>query len=1042
MKLLQKIAIIITAFAICFTQSDPYNVLAAENGIDASEPDTEETTTAHTSDDTVELEVILNIDQNLMKKYIEGFEQKYPNIRIKYTQYSDYEQKIQERIAQNNYGDVLFIPASMDSNGVMNYLEPLGEVDILSQKYNFVDNAYVLKNQVYSLPSCAYMKGIVYNEELFHEAGITQMPKSMDEFIGDLELIKERTDAIPFYTCYNLDWTINDWSFFPYIEMTGDADFKGFKFVYAKNPFLEGGNYYSAYKLLYDIVNSGLCEEESNLSDWGEICQKINDGEIASVVVGSWALSQVKAFGESDSIGFMPFPNEINGKQYVTIGLDYGYSISKNSKHKDEARKFIDYMLDESGYALENDKISIVKTDPLPDVYKKLDDVVMLISKPFTDNTYQYYSKLRVGIDPDSADSIKSVIDVAAGRKNGDYDSLMQDWNMRWEKARPLGMHTMDYQIQVTQESIDRRISDEEGLNEMIMNNYTVKFSRTEQDYIRGKHGISVGYLVNRAPFQYQERNELGVTQFCGLSSVICKTIQDNTQLYFEYKAYMDTQSMIEDLQAGKIDLIAGIESTNGYAADIKLSKDYLELSNIILKSDAVDIENLEGSIQGYLHGEKNTIHVAGETQSISFDTYPELLGSVNSNQVDFSVLNYYSANYYLKAGNYSDVTLIPLTQKSRYCLGFSKDVDTRLISICNKCIYSIPEESMEMSLMQYMDFDQRKVTLKRYIEENPISASIFCMLLLIFILGVVFLIRYEKERSKRKHEIDTKRYEILSQLTDEYVFEYEYKSDNIHFDQKFNERFGFGENIRLSDCNHVDAALEQFLMQFIKSKEQDATNTSPFELTDKNQDTQWYCMRAYRIMGNKNQPEHVIGKLVNVQQTVEERKKIQDRANRDALTTLYNRIGFDKQVAERMQSCPHNVSMVYAVLDLDNFKAVNDTLGHLGGDEALKYLGNRLLEISSDNIITARFGGDEFVICMFGVLKEEADEVLKNLVSAMNTELTFEGNKHHISISLGGVYAEKITPVEQLFSEADKALYDVKSAGKNNYQLKTLNRR
>ena len=315
-------------------------------------------------------------------------------------------------------------------------------------------------------------------------------------------------------------------------------------------------------------------------------------------------------------------------------------------------------------------------------------------------------------------------------------------------------------------------------------------------------------------------------------------------------------------------------------------------------------------------------------------------------------------------------------------------------------------------------------------------------MLLLIFILGVVFLIRYEKERSKRKHEIDTKRYEILSQLTDEYVFEYEYKSDNIHFDQKFNERFGFGENIRLSDCNHVDAALEQFLMQFIKSKEQDATNTSPFELTDKNQDTQWYCMRAYRIMGNKNQPEHVIGKLVNVQQTVEERKKIQDRANRDALTTLYNRIGFDKQVAERMQSCPHNVSMVYAVLDLDNFKAVNDTLGHLGGDEALKYLGNRLLEISSDNIITARFGGDEFVICMFDVLKEDADEVLKNLVSAMNTELTFEGNKHHISISLGGVYAEKITPVEQLFSEADKALYDVKSAGKNNYQLKTLNRR
>lgn len=1042
MKLLQRIAIIITAFAICFAQCDLCNVSAAENNIDVAEPDAEEITTTQTSDGIIELEVVLNIDQNLMKKYIEGFEQKYPNIRIKYTQYSDYEQQIQERIAQNNYGDVLFIPASMDSNGVLNYLEPLGEVDILSQKYNFVDNAYVLKSQVYSLPSCAYMKGIVYNEEVFHEAGITQMPRSMDEFISDLELIKERTDAIPFYTCYNLDWTINDWSFFPFIEMTGDADFKGFKFVYAKNPFLEGGNYYSAYKLLYDIVNSGLCEEESNLSDWGEICQKINDGEIASVVVGSWALSQVKAFGESDSIGFMPFPNEINGKQYVTIGLDYGYSISRNSEHKDEARKFIDYMLDESGYALENDKISIVKTDPLPDVYKKIDDVVMLISKPYTDSTYYYYSMLREGIDPDSADSIKSVIDVAAGRKSGDYDSLMQYWNTCWEKARPLGMHTMDYQIQVTRESMDQRVSDEEGLNEMIMNNYTVKFSRTEQDYIRGKHGISVGYLVNRAPFQYQERNELGVTQFCGLSSVICKNIQDNTQLYFEYKAYTDTQSMIEDLQAGKIDLVAGIESTNGYVADIKLSKDYLELSNIILKSDAADIENLEGSRQGYLHGEKNNIHVAGETQLIAFDTYPELLSAVNSNQVDFSVLNYYSANYYLKAGNYSDVTLIPLTQKSKYCLGFSKDVDTRLISICNKCIYSIPEESMEMSLMQYMNFDQRKVTLKRYIEENPISASIFCMLFLIFILGVVFLIRYEKERSKRKHEIDAKRYEILSQLTDEYVFEYEFKSDNLHFDEKFNEKFGFGENIKLADANMTDGALKRFLVQFNKSKEQDATNSNPFELTDKNQETQWYCMRAYRIMGNKNQPEHVIGKVINVQQTVEEKKRIQDRANRDALTTLYNRIGFEKQVAERMVSYPHNVSMVYAVLDLDNFKAVNDTLGHLGGDEALKYLGNQLLKQSAENIIAARFGGDEFVICMFDIVQEEAEEIFRQLVDSMNTELTFEGKTHHISISLGGVYAMEMMPAEQLFAEADKALYGVKSAGKNNYQLKLLNKR
>ena len=74
-----------------------------------------------------------------------------------------------------------------------------------------------------SLLSNAYLNGIVYNTEVFDKAGITEIPKTIDEFYKDMELIKKHTDAIPFYTNCSVDWALYPWLSFPYIEMTGNG---------------------------------------------------------------------------------------------------------------------------------------------------------------------------------------------------------------------------------------------------------------------------------------------------------------------------------------------------------------------------------------------------------------------------------------------------------------------------------------------------------------------------------------------------------------------------------------------------------------------------------------------------------------------------------------------------------------------------------------------------------------------------------------------------------------------------------------------------
>ena len=1034
------------SFTMYFTQCDCSIVLAAEQQIE-DETKTEnvtqpgdsslQETSEELDDGSGELEVILNIDTEVMRTYIEGFEQKYPDIKINYTSYSEYDDEIKKRIADNDYGDVLFVPGYMDSQDASMCFEPLGKLEDLSLKYNFLHNSYKVDGTVYSLPSSAFAIGIIYNKAVFDQAGVTEIPKTAEDFLDDLEMVKERTDAIPFYTCHEWDWTIINWADFPFIEMSGNADYRGLEFVYEKDPFLEGSNYYNAYKLLYDIVDQGLCEEQFDSISWVDVYNKLNSGDIGSVVLGSWALCQIKEAGENgDSIAFMPFPHEINGKQYVSIGLDYGYCINKNSDKKDAARKFIDYMLDESGYAIDRDRISIVKTDPCPSVYGEMENIVMLSGSSFNEETYDYYIRLVNGIDPTSASAIRDIMDVAAGIKEGDYDQLMQDWNDCWEAARPSGMQTVQRESETRAPSIPQDQESENRIDQVLMNNYEVKFSPTEQEYIREKQQIKVGYLTQMAPFQYQETDENGTTAFKGISCVMCKAVEDSTKMAFEYIPYANSECMVEDLCNGKIDFAAGFGDDEKYIDKVKLSKDYLELPNVILKSDSIDIGQLSGSRQAYVTGEESNISIVTDAKPVGFDSYPELIAAVEKKQADFAVLNYYSANYYVKDGEYSNVALIPLTEKTKYSMAFARNVDTRLVSICNKCIYSIPEEIAQMTLMEYMDPQPKKVTLRRFVEANPMGVSIFCMLLFIFIFGVFSFIRQEKEKNKKKHEVDTKRYEILSQLTDEYVFEYDFKTDSLHFDEKFDEKFGFGSNIKVTDVQTDNEALIQFLREFEQAKTKDSIQTEPFELIDDLHQKQWYRMIAYRIVGDKNVPQHIIGKLMNVQQIIEEKKRIQEEADRDALTSLYNRKGFEKKLAELMKKYPKQTSVAFAVLDIDSFKAVNDSLGHAGGDEAIKRLASQLDQISSDQVITARYGGDEFVICMFDIRKEQAEGVFQKLVKEMDSDMLYQGKSHKISISLGGVYVDEMLSLALLFAEADKVLYCVKNAGKNNYRL------
>ena len=965
------------------------------------------------------LEILSNIEEAMMQEYLDAFQKKYPEVEIDYQFYADYENEVKVRMESGDYGDVLFVPGSVHTSDCAKYFVPLGTYEELSEKYNYLESSKYIEQTVYGIPSSAYLSGIVYNKDVFYQAGISETPKSIDEFLVALQHIKERTSAIPFYTNYVADWTLQFWERFPYIEMTGNPDYKENLFVNISNPFSKGSTHYQVYKMLYDIVEGELSERNPLMSDWEQSKIWLNEGKIACMAIGSWAVSQCKEAGEyADAVAFMPFPNEIDGRQYMSIFTDYCYAINKNSENKEAAKAYIDFMLDESGYALNRETLSIVKTDPYPNSYGNMENVIVLVNNPATGENYRKKVKLASKLNLEDFSETRRIIEAALGLRQESFDDIMMDWNERWESSRTPDMAVIENEVNALKESV-------------IDSNYEANFSQTEQQFIEEKQKILVGYVRNMAPFQ-QEKEQ----GFYGVAEELCRIVQENSGLQMEYLAYDNTQQMVEALKNGEIEMIACIDRNTDYRADILLSKEYLSYLNVVIQHEAVNLDNLKTVKTAGVEGETIGYLDAVAVQETQYNTYAEALKAVDSHAQDYTVMNYYSADYYIQEQNCKNVSMLPLSEMSGICFAFPKDVDTRLVSICNKCIYGTSDGNIQVILREYMELPEQTVTLKRFVEDNPFTAiMIVCAVSLLIVVAIV-LVMLEKDRSAKKHAVDMKRYEILASIVDEYIFEYDYGKRIFSLDEKLQKKFAMGKEIDFDTYQRDNANFEAAYVQYAAARDRQEDVTQPFQMTDRTGDTKWYKMISHVVYDSNQKPQHVIGKLINVQKEIVEIQQMENKAHRDPLTGIYNREGFQSRLDSVYANLEQRLPITIAVMDFDGFKGVNDTLGHAGGDEALKLLAGTLSEIFDRNAIVARYGGDEFMLCIYETEEKKVQRLLAKLVQSMDRVFTYQALTHKISISVGAVLTREPVSFEILYKEADKVLYYTKNHGKNGYHL------
>lgn len=164
-------------------------------------------------------------------------------------------------------------------------------------------------------------------------------------------------------------------------------------------------------------------------------------------------------------------------------------------------------------------------------------------------------------------------------------------------------------------------------------------------------------------------------------------------------------------------------------------------------------------------------------------------------------------------------------------------------------------------------------------------------------------------------------------------------------------------------------------------------------------------------------------------------RKSLEKDVFVDKLTLLYNRHFFDTELKRKVWlSRKEGIPVSLIVIDIDFFKKINDTFGHIKGDEVLHRVARIIKDQIRENDIAFRFGGEEFIVLLTGTSKEEAKNVAERIRKAV--EATDFGIGRRVTVSCGVAEYSPGETFEQFIERADKALYKAKNAGRNRCEV------
>ncbi len=287
-------------------------------------------------------------------------------------------------------------------------------------------------------------------------------------------------------------------------------------------------------------------------------------------------------------------------------------------------------------------------------------------------------------------------------------------------------------------------------------------------------------------------------------------------------------------------------------------------------------------------------------------------------------------------------------------------------------------------------------------------------------------------------------RYQIILAQTENVLFDLDVRSGHIDFSETWENIFGYHPSTaplghQLSGDTHVHPDDISLLLDRLGMMK----HTSDYEMVEIRIVTAsgrylWCRVRASATRDEAGNLIRIVGVILNIDAEKQAQQKLEDKANRDSLTQLLNKKAGQSQVERYLSRHQSGPPCALIILDLDNFKNINDLYGHLFGDALLSQVSQILTSLFHSQDIIARIGGDEFMILVRGITDRQ---LLAQQCRRLRDMLLHAFRNDTMSLEIGCSIGIALCPEHgrsyfDLFAMADHALYHAKASGKNTFSF------
>ncbi len=326
---------------------------------------------------------------------------------------------------------------------------------------------------------------------------------------------------------------------------------------------------------------------------------------------------------------------------------------------------------------------------------------------------------------------------------------------------------------------------------------------------------------------------------------------------------------------------------------------------------------------------------------------------------------------------------------------------------------------------------------------QNALILMLQLFALLLFVAVYIFI---NERAAKRRALLNEKCFTVLAEQTGKIIFEWDFADGKITCRSNFAQIFGrdvltksaTAEPALTAQAVHPNDA-EDFRQIFATIKRGQAVTDVRFRIKDSTGAYRWCALSGVVIKNEKQKPFKAIGTVEMIDERVKNEETLRQKAETDSLTGLYNKATTEYMIRELLkEGLPQNLQYALMIIDIDNFKDVNDRLGHKYGDSVISSLAEMLRSTFRSDDIVGRVGGDEFFVLLKNIrstalVRTKAGEVCDLF---RNTYIE-NGAMVNISASIGiSLCPQHGKDLDSLYVNADIALYSAKAKGKDTYVI------